>query len=130
MTFEKITPSAVCGCGEAINLAYRRGRGGPPRRVCPTCYRRGARDRSRRRRAEVKAQVLALLGGRCAQCGNRIREYLELDHVAGNGGALRRSTDTFAECRRALTEPSDFQLLCANCHKVKSDAERRVRYAA
>lgn len=86
-------------------------------------------DKSERRRVLVsnkyralKSAVIAGYGGRCRECGFDDHRALQIDHVAGNGSAERKSGEaptTFL--RRLIRErfPSAYQLLCANCNMIK-----------
>ena len=72
----------------------------------------------RRRKA-----VVALLGGKCVCCGEREYDFLQIDHIHNDGAEHRRRrgakggtallTDIVAELER-------YQVLCANCHLMKT----------
>lgn len=86
-------------------------------------------------RMNARAEVHAIFGSRCARCGNDDWRVLELDHVAGGGNADRvsgridkaysRPMIEFARANRQL-----FQLLCANCHRIKTWEDREAERAA
>src|SRR5687768_8083485 len=118
------------------------------RRWCNHHYyeRYYAKDDARARRQEknrdytrrVRARVLALYGGRCVHCGLDDTRVLQLDHVNNDGKAHRLAvgkdpTKVLLEAERdhLAGDGSRFQLLCANCHVIKTQearaAERAIR---
>jgi hypothetical protein len=69
---------------------------------------------------------------RCAQCPEDRIACLDLDHTNGEGMAHRRSIgimsgSPFYQWIKKQGFPKGFGVLCANCHAVKSRAERIVR---
>ena len=54
------------------------------------------------------------------------RDALEFDHIEGGGSAQRTAGTSGGDMtyREILNYPSRFQLLCANCHKIKSSREQ------
>lgn len=88
--------------------------------VCKYCNSQRNKDSYRKGRREL----LDFLGGRCACCGEDEPLFLQIDHVHGGGGQERRAKGSLAALRaRVMRSPSDFQVLCANCHLVKSSGE-------
>jgi len=84
-------------------------------------YREQQRAYAKQQREQKRDQVIAHLGGGCACCGETEPLFLQIDHVAGNGGAHRRQigkTDMWDWMIRAGF-PEGFQLLCANCNTGK-----------
>lgn len=80
----------------------------------------------KRRYHQRRADAIAALGGICVRCGTT--ERLELDHID-------RATKRFdvAHCwsvsaDRYAAEVSKCQVLCHDCHKDKSAAERSVEH--
>lgn len=75
-----------------------------------------------------KLKAYAVLGSCCARCGNTDYRVLQIDHIHNDGYLIRRAKDR----RSILSEiiehnPSDkYQLLCANCHAIKTWHEPRV----
>lgn len=66
---------------------------------------------------------------KCASCGDRHMEFLEIDHINGGGKQHKRSipgNDTYRWLRKN-NYPSGYQVLCSNCNmkKVKLDAKER-----
>ncbi len=75
-------------------------------------------------RKRVKARAIEAMGGRCCRCGFNDARALQFDHVkpvrrGSSGLRLRGSAST--ETHLAVLRGSDeFQLLCANCHSIKT----------
>ena len=76
-----------------------------------------------RGRAQLRANAISFLGGRCAWCGHDDMLCLQLDHIK----PVKRRTngikahDSAAFCREILSGKTDnAQVLCANCHMVKT----------
>ena len=91
---------------------------------------RQLKEKERRQRASrnavtyvqrLRREVLVLLGGRCVRCGNDDWRVLEIDCLTGepywdgkSGNPMRKR---YLLVKRK--EGEGFQLLCANCHKIK-----------
>jgi len=83
------------------------------------------RVRAYTRKPLLKARLL--LGSRCITCGHGDQDVLEIDHtIAFMTLGIKRPTSSSA-ARDALKNPEQFQLLCANCHAIKSALEKRAR---
>jgi len=70
-----------------------------------------------------KKLAIEHLGGKCAHCGNDDYRVLEFDHIVplAETGEKRERGNQIAGI--ILAEPAPhprFQLLCANCHKIKT----------
>lgn len=110
-----------CGkCGEVkpVSEFYRNaarydGLGG----YCIPCQRE-TDNQSERRQREI---LLALLGGKCRECGFDNPLALQVDHVNGNGATERREITAAVRVliRRVREHPDHYQLLCANCNVIK-----------
>lgn len=79
--------------------------------------------------------VFTLLGGRCAHCGNDDWRVLQLDHKNGGGAEERRQFNTRGNwkqtgpyLRHILEHINQYQLLCANCHAIKTNKEAACRW--
>jgi len=92
----------------------------------PAIIEREAEDRrshDKRYRRRIRAAAIEALGGRCECCGLDVTEVLEFDHRTP---VLRRTNgvrnrDAADQARRILNgEAHLFQLLCANCHTLKT----------
>jgi hypothetical protein len=70
---------------------------------------------------KLKDQAIAALGGCCVKCGFSDYRALEFDHIHGDGFKVKGGTR--AELRkhlRASTIHEVYQLLCCNCHAIKT----------
>ncbi len=81
-----------------------------------------------RYRAELREVARAVLGSKCNKCGNDDRRVLEFDHIK----ALHRRTNGIrfgypieADLKDLIRNPKSpkLQLLCANCHAIKTFEE-------
>ncbi len=73
---------------------------------------------------EKKAYCIEYLGGKCVKCG--ATERLEFDHIDRTtkkysiGGRVSHNFDNLKE------ELNKCQLLCYDCHKIKTKSERTI----
>ena len=82
----------------------------------------------------LRFAVLTMLGGKCARCPQRNLRVLQVDHVKEDGkrhrdqlktkGGITLMTAVLQEIAKGHS--ARFQVLCANCHMIKS----QERYAA
>ena len=109
-----------------------------PVRVVPTAptvrnalHAERRRDYFRTQNVLIRAETMLHYGnGRCARCHIDDIRLLELDHIhGGNGEGNRDRIARTGACRggapfyRALKAagwPAGFQVLCANCHRIKT----------
>ena len=73
-------------------------------------------------RYEKRAICLEYLGGKCVKCGTT--HNLQFDHIKREGKKYtitRRITGNFDNLKEELDK---CQLLCVDCHKVKTKSER------
>jgi hypothetical protein len=88
------------------------------------------------RRHERRAVVLKVLGGECAWCcnpGPGPIGFLDVDHINGDGAAEKSNSaaSSFEITYRAIRDEGEvaarrrYQLLCPNCHRIKSLGESR-----
>ena len=73
-------------------------------------------------RYEKRAICLEYLGGKCVKCGTT--HNLQFDHIKREGkkySITRRITGNFDNLKEELDK---CQLLCVDCHKVKTKSER------
>ena len=87
--------------------------------------RRKASDASLASYYRCRAAVIGAYGNQCACCGEKEIEFLQVDHVNNDGAVHRKQLKTAggSQIYRDIIRrnfPDDFQLLCANCHLVKS----------
>ena len=114
---------------KASNRERHRERG----RAWAAANRERTREKSRERGRRIRAEVVELLGWSCARCGST--ERLEIDHVLADGGERRTEAGNWHRERlRILTEllagrDAGVQLLCLDCHRAKTNEERRAQKA-
>jgi hypothetical protein len=64
------------------------------------------------------------LGGKCIKCGFDDPRALEIDHIKGDGKSWRKVGDKNAKrlMENILAAPvgETYQLLCCNCHRIKT----------
>ena len=74
-----------------------------------------------------RLDIIKRLGGKCIKCGNTDERVLQIDHIepclksdpAYGGSNLINAIAT------GKTDMKKFQLLCANCHMIKSFEDRK-----
>jgi hypothetical protein len=85
---------------------------------CRPCHSRDKNADNRR----VRDQILEAYGWACACCGEERYEFLEIDHVRGDGAAHRKKVGgALASLRDIIKQgfPPHYQVLCANCNRAK-----------
>lgn len=71
-------------------------------------------------------EVIRLLGAKCSVCSDSRREVLQIDHINGGGRVERAKTGIMTSYRvirnalRAGESVPEWQVLCANCHAIKT----------
>jgi hypothetical protein len=74
-----------------------------------------------RHRAKLRAEALASLGGACVRCGIDDLRVLHIDHIHGGGRVEKRKIGDSAIHRKILAgDTAPYQILCANCHNIKT----------
>jgi hypothetical protein len=72
---------------------------------------------------KLKDEVLAAYGNKCSCCGESERDFLTMDHIAGNGAEHRREigegSKRLYQFLKKNNFPSGFQVLCYNCNCAK-----------
>jgi len=81
----------------------------------------------RRRHAKTREAMLDFFNRKCRICSFNDVRALEIDHVYGDGnihssGTARRNR-TPLTVDKIIKAPHRFQLLCANCHRIKTVIE-------
>lgn len=71
--------------------------------------------------AKRKEEYVALLGGECVKCG--ATERLEFDHVDPSEKSFSISVNNTMARAKLLPELEKCQLLCYDCHKIKTRDE-------
>jgi 5-methylcytosine-specific restriction endonuclease McrA len=94
----------------------------------PDRQRAYQRDHQRRWRLIRKERVIKLLGGGCKRCGFDNPDALELDHIIPVNRKTNGLGDAGSELWRKVANGyiplSDVQLLCCNCHAIKTAEDR------
>lgn len=73
-------------------------------------------------RKQIRAAVLAFLGGCCSRCGFSDPRALQVDHVNGGGYTHRKGKSGLNIYLDVLKDRGGpYQLLCANCNWIKRD---------
>lgn len=89
---------------------------------CAECARKQMRERNARQRA----RAIAILGGACAWCDTA--DDLQIDHITPCR-ALGEREHAHALWRRVVRgETENLQLLCCDCHRGKTNREKREEY--
>lgn len=87
--------------------------------------RESVREYSRTRQRLLRREVLKHYGGECVWCGEDFCPCLEIDHINNDGAEHRREvirgqgSTSFMTWLYRNNYPAGFQILCANCHRMK-----------
>lgn len=76
-------------------------------------------SRTKEWKRNKRKSAIAALGGKCSHCGNDDPRVLQIDHIDGGGNADRKKS-RISILNRIISGSGGFQLLCANCHCIKS----------
>lgn len=91
-------------------------------------YRKKKNQPRPERYQKLRKEILNLLGNKCSKCNFSDFRALEIDHVRNNGSEERKNWNVFPFLCHVLKEvkkgSEDYQLLCANCNRIK-EWERR-----
>lgn len=73
--------------------------------------------------SNLRAELLAAYGGKCACCGEDDPEFLAVDHIHRDGGAERKrlgwmasGTSFYLRLKKAGWPKDRYRLLCMNCN--------------
>lgn len=84
-------------------------------------------EKRRKKYWKEKIAILDSLGGKCVQCGNSDVRVLDLDHIDSSKKQYKseyRSAKTPLRLRLWREEIKNLQILCANCHRIKTHEEQ------
>lgn len=84
-------------------------------------YQQNARDRKQ----EVRKQLQATLGAKCLHCGIEDFRVLDFDHIDPMEKGFNISTKLHLPIDELMIEVKKCQLLCANCHRIKTITARQ-----
>lgn len=81
-------------------------------------------DKRRRSYWKRKLAILEALGGKCLHCGIADVRVLDLDHIdaAKKNKPAHRNYPTPIRIKLWEKEMENLQILCANCHRIKTHA--------
>lgn len=80
-----------------------------------------------RQAPNLRRLVVEILGGVCAKCGFSDFRALQVDHPNGGGSKHIRDISWSLRYRDILTNPQNFQLLCANCNWIKRAEQNEAK---
>ena len=121
--------SGDCSCG--LPAVIRLKGEGPP--LCMTCYMRGyARIRGKNWKRASREYAGKLKEGKpCTDCGGTFHiAAMEWDHVPGRGPKLFELGRGDHSLAKVQAEIAKCDLVCANCHRVRTWDRRRVQGVA
>lgn len=84
--------------------------------------KRRQRELAKTRNRRLKEEAMTAYGGMvCSCCGEKIPEFLTIDHMNGDGGAHRRreglkSSTSYYRWLKVRNYPPGFRVLCFNCN--------------
>ena len=81
---------------------------------------RAATRRYRERKLNIKKVLVQLLGGCCVRCGYSDARALDFDHAQPSTKSFNICLNLHQPLELLETEVKKCQLLCANCHRVKT----------
>lgn len=87
-------------------------------------------ESARRRTLRNKKIVIDMYGGRCQECGYNNPIALELDHIKPikrKFWGTESGSGLWSRVARGLLPKQDFNLLCANCHSIKTYSDNSIR---
>lgn len=90
-------------------------------------YRERAIERNKRTKDSLRGRMLDYLHDKaCARCGTSDARVLEFDHIdpATKSFSIARGIASTLSWERILVEIAKCQILCANCHKIKTAQEQ------
>lgn len=87
--------------------------------VHDSAHRHGRRTRL----WDAKCEFLRRLGGECAHCGNNDFRVLDVDHIDPAKKRKPRNNNLRTRLLLWRREVNNLQLLCANCHRIKTHTQ-------
>ncbi len=107
--------------GKAYNRAYQKTHRKTPRAI------QRAREKTRLAVAKNKEWINELkLQKGCVDCGYKTHPHaLDFDHLPGHTKSFEISRSKVRSQQQLLAEISKCELVCANCHRIRTSARRR-----
>jgi len=92
----------------------------PNLKYCEICHERN-KNASKKMTQKYRKIVINAYGGKCNCCNNTNPRILQLDHINNDGKFHRKQINT-TMYKWAIKNkfPLNLQLLCANCHMIKT----------
>lgn len=84
------------------------------------------RTYNRERHRQRKLALIKMMGGECEKCGMNLLEYpmcADFDHLNPQDKVAEVGSLTAGKIDKLLEEWEKCQLLCANCHRIKTARE-------
>tara|TARA_B100001059_G_C17339846_1_gene335334 strand:+ start:121 stop:501 length:381 start_codon:yes stop_codon:yes gene_type:complete len=82
-------------------------------------------ERNKKKREHKRAILYESLGNKCCQCGSTDR--MEIDHINPLHKTTRQSVLSMG-IEAAHAQIDNLQLLCYDCHRKRSTAQRKAAY--
>jgi len=141
---------SICGCNqtECLQFDHKRDNGTQERRIlkpaqvfrriienpdeyqvlCANCnwLKRESWKTRTELVTELRNQAIAKFGSVCSQCSETNREVLQFDHINNDGVNGVNYGVASARYKKYIKEDVDLQLLCCNCHQIKSINQLRI----
>lgn len=98
---------------------------------CKKCFNKRARERQRRMRARRRAKLDEMKDEPCADCGEEYPPYvMDFDHVNGDKEfAISQAIAPNIPAERIEEEVAKCEVVCANCHRIRTHSRREDSYA-
>ena len=92
---------------------------------CKSCANDYSKDRLKAWRLNTKLKLIDHFGGKCLDCGGTYPLYvMDFDHRDPNAKEFSVSSSKVANWDLILKEASKCDLVCANCHRVRTHIQR------
>ena len=88
------------------------------RRIWRENNREEINRKHRERKRKNKKYLVDMMGGKCVGCG--VTENLQFDHIDRYEKSFCISTELASKLDKLIKEASKCQLLCNECHKIKT----------
>lgn len=83
-------------------------------------------QRYREKKKDVKIKLQQYLGGCCVSCGITDPRLLDFDHIDPMTKTMNISAKLSLPWERLVEEANKCQLLCPNCHRIKTQEQREL----
>lgn len=120
-------PCSKCGKIKPFSEFYKSKRGSLRIHAkCKECHNKmikgsplyNNKQRAKAYRTQMRQKAIEKLGGRCNNCGLIDDRVLQIDHIKPLNGEFR--PDHIKVFKLAIAGDTNLQLLCANCHVIKT----------